>query len=201
MNPFVLGITGGIGSGKSCVSRLLASYCLAPLVDIDQCCRHLLEIEQPGWCALRAAFGETFLHSDGTINRVALRRAIFEDSSVRRQVDAVLHPLARESMRMQVNGYHAALVLIEIPLLFEAGWHKDVDAVLVVYARKAMRCLRIMRRDGVSRREASRAMVAQMDLREKAGQADFLIDNSKAWTVTRSEVISLGNLLTERYPG
>lgn len=201
MNPFVLGITGGIGSGKSCVSRLLASYCLAPLVDIDQCCRHLLEIEQPGWCALRTVFGEIFLHSDGTIDRAALRRAIFEDSSIRRQVDAVLHPLAREAMRMQVNGYHAAMVLIEIPLLFEAGWHKDVDAVLVVYARKAVRCLRIMRRDGVSRREASRAMVAQMDLRKKAGQADFLIENSKAWTVTRSEVISLGNLLTERFPG
>lgn len=201
MSPFVLGITGGIGSGKSCVSRLLASYCLAPLVDIDQCCRHLLEIEQPGWRTLRTVFGETFLQSDGAIDRVALRRALFEDSAIRRQVDAVLHPLAREAMRKQVNSYHAALVLVEIPLLFEAGWHKDVDAVLVVYARKAVRCLRIMRRDGVSRREASRAMVAQMDLREKAGQADFLIDNSKAWTVTRSEVISLGNLLTERFPG
>lgn len=201
MSSFVLGITGGIGSGKSCVSRLLASYCLAPLVDIDQCCRHLLEIEQPGWRTLRTVFGETFLQSDGAIDRVALRRALFEDSAIRRQVDAVLHPLAREAMRKQVNSYHAALVLVEIPLLFEAGWHKDVDAVLVVYARKAVRCLRIMRRDGVSRREASRAMVAQMDLREKAGQADFLIDNSKAWTVTRSEVISLGNLLTERFPG
>jgi len=95
MNPFVIGITGGIGSGKSCVSRLLASYCLAPLVDIDQCCRHLLEIEQPGWCALRTVFGEIFLHSDGTIDRAALRRAIFEDSSIRRQVDAVLHLLSR----------------------------------------------------------------------------------------------------------
>jgi dephospho-CoA kinase len=104
-------------------------------------------------------------------------------------------------MRAQVNAYHAALVLVEIPLLFEAGWHKDVDAVLVVYARKAVRCLRIMRRDGVSRREASKAMVAQMDLREKADQADFLIDNSRAWTVTRSEVVSLGNLLSERFPG
>ena len=200
MSPFVLGITGGIGSGKSCVSRLLASYCLAPLVDIDQCCRHLLEIEQPGWLALRTVFGDTFLHSDGAIDRAALRRALFEDSVIRQQVDAVLHPLAREAMRVQVETCRAPMVLVEIPLLYEAGWHRDVDAVLVVYARKAVRCLRIMRRDGVSRREASRAIGAQMDLREKVGQADYLIDNSKAWAVTRSDVVSLGNLLSERFP-
>lgn len=201
MSPFVLGITGGIGSGKSCVSRLLASYCLTPLVDIDQCCRHLLETGQPGWRALREVFGETYLHSDGAIDRAALRRALFEDSAIRRQVDAALHPLARDAMRVQIETYRAPLVLIEIPLLFEAGWHRDVDAVLVVYARKAVRCQRIMRRDGVSRREASNAIAAQMDLREKADQADFLIENSKAWTVTRSDVISLGNLLSERFPG
>ena len=201
MSPFVLGITGGIGSGKSCVSRLLASYCLVSLVDIDQCCRHLLEIEQPGWRALRTVFGETFLHRDGAIDRAALRRALFADSAIRRQVDAVLHPLAREAMRAQIEAYQAPLVLIEIPLLYEAGWHGDVDAVLVVYARKAVRCLRIMRRDGVSRREACKAIGAQMDLREKADRADYLIDNSAAWTVTRSEVVSLGNLLSERFPG
>lgn len=201
MNPFVLGITGGIGSGKSCVSRLLASYCLAPLVDIDQCCRHLLEIEQPGWRALQTVFGGTFFLDNGSLDRVALRRTLFEDAAIRRQVDAVLHPLAREAMRARIIAYSAPLVFVEIPLLFEAGWEKDVDAVLVVYARKAVRCLRIMRRDGVSRREASKAMVAQMDLQEKADRADFLVDNSRAWVVTRSEVISLGNLLSERFPG
>lgn len=199
MKPFVLGITGGIGSGKSCVSRALASYCLAPLVDIDQCCRHLLEIEQPGWLALRALFGETFLHADGAIDRVALRRTLFKDPAIRRQVDAVLHPLAREAMQAQVAILKAPLVLIEIPLLFEAGWRKDVNAVLVVYARKAVRCLRIMRRDGVSRREASKAIFAQMDLRKKADQADFLVDNTKAWTLTRSNIVSLGNLLSEQF--
>lgn len=200
MIPFMLGITGGIGSGKSCVSRLLASYCLVPLIDIDLCCRHLLEIEQPGWRALRAVFGDTFLQSDGTIDRVVLRERIFNDAAIRRQVDTVLHPLAREAMRAQVETLRVPLVLIEIPLLFEAGWHRDVDAVLVVYARRAVRCLRIMRRDGVSRREATKAIAAQMELREKAERADFLIDNSKVWTITRLDVVSLGNLLSDRFP-
>jgi len=199
MKPFVLGVTGGIGSGKSCVSRLLASYCLVPLVDVDQCCRHLLEIDQPGWCALRSAFGEAFLQRNGAVDRVALRQRIFEDDEVRRQVDGLLHPLAREAMRTQVGRQRSPLVLVEIPLLYEAGWREEVDAVLVVYARRGVRCCRIMRRDGVSRRAAARAIAAQMSLKEKAGRAEYLIDNSRVWTVTRVQVVSLGNELSERF--
>jgi len=201
MNPFVLGVTGGIGSGKSCVSRLLASYCLVPLIDIDQCCRHLLEIEQPGWCALRSAFGEVFFRRDGAVDRVALRQRLFADAEIRRQVDALLHPLAREAMRAQVGLCRTPLVLVEIPLLYEAGWQEEVGAVVVVYARRGARCCRIMRRDGVSRREAARAIAAQMSLEEKVGRAEYLIDNSRAWTRTRTQVVSLGNELSERFPG
>lgn len=201
MNPFVLGITGGIGSGKSCVSRLLASYCLVPLIDIDQCCRHLLEIEQPGWWALRRTFGEGFFRPDGAVDRVVLRQRLFADVEIRRQVDALLHPLAREVMRAQVGLYRAPLVLVEIPLLYEAGWQEEVGAVLVVYARRGARCCRIMRRDGVSRREAARAIAAQMSLEDKVDRAEYLIDNSRAWTLTRTRVVALGNELSERFPG
>lgn len=200
MRPYVLGVTGGIGSGKSSVSRLLASYCLIPLVDIDASCRHLLEREQPGWHALRAVFGSSFFCSDGSVDRAALRERLFNDAGFRQQVDALLHPLAREVMIQQVELLDVPLVLIEIPLLFEAGWQHDVDAVLVVYARKAVRCLRIMHRDGVSRREATKAIAAQMDLRKKADQADYLIDNSRAWSITRSDVVLLGEQLSGRFP-
>lgn len=201
MRPYVLGVTGGIGSGKSSVSRLLSSYCLVPLVDIDACCRHLLNIEQPGWYALRSAFGSGDLFcSDGTVDRKTLRERIFNDADFRRQVNGLLHPLARDVMSKQIERLNTPLVLIEIPLLFEAGWQQDVDAVLVVYARKAVRCLRIMRRDGVSRREAAKAIAAQMDLRQKAERADYLIDNSQAWSRTRSDVVALGNLLSKQFP-
>lgn len=201
MKTFLLGITGGIGSGKSSVSRLLASYCRTPLVDIDRCCRQLLERDQPGWLALRSAFGDTFFLQNGELDRVALRERIFRDADVRRQVDALLHPLAREIMRREVTGARDPLVLIDIPLLYEAGWQTDVDAVLVVYARRGAQCCRIMRRDGVSRRKAVRAIAAQMNLAEKAKLADFVIDNSGAWSVTREQVIALGNQLSERFPG
>jgi dephospho-CoA kinase len=201
MPPFLLGITGGIGSGKSCVSRLLASYCLVPLVDVDQCCRHLLDVDQPGWRALTSCFGDAFLLPDQRIDRVALRNRLFADAAFRKQVDALLHPLARDAMHVQVRDAVHPLVLVEIPLLYEAGWHNEVDAVLVVYARRGRQCVRIMRRDGVTRKKAGQAIAAQMDLRAKADLADYCIDNSGSWRRTRAAVVALGNELSERFPG
>jgi dephospho-CoA kinase len=135
----------------------------------------------------------------GEVDRVTLRQRIFEDAEVRHQVDTLLHPLAREAMRTQVELVQAPLVLVEIPLLYEAGWRAEVDAVLVVYARRGVRCCRIMRRDRVSRRDATRAIVAQMSLEEKAARAEYLLENSREWAVTRTRVVSLGNTLSERF--
>jgi dephospho-CoA kinase len=200
LTPFLLGITGGIGSGKSCVSRLLSSYCLVPLVDVDQCCRHLLDVDQPGWRALRAAFGEVFFQHNGEVDRAALRERLFAEAQFRQQVDGLLHPLAREAMHREVQRYRSALILVEVPLLYEAGWQAEMDAVLVVYARPAVQCCRIMRRDEVSRHKAAKAIAAQMDLARKAELAQYRIDNSGAWTLTRQAVIALGNELSERFP-
>lgn len=201
MKSFLLGVTGGIGSGKSCVSRLLASYCLAPLVDVDQCCRHLLEIDHPGWRALHDAFGDVFMQANGAIDRAALRDRIFSEPEFRRQVDGLLHPLAKEAMRRAVAMCCSPLILVEIPLLYEAGWQDEVDAVLVVYARRGAQCCRIMRRDGVSRRKAAQSIAAQMDLGDKAERADYVIDNSGPWSVVRKRVVALGNELSERFAG
>lgn len=201
MTPHRFAITGGIGSGKSSVGRLLASYCPAPLIDIDQCCRSLLEIDQPGWLALRDRFGGEFLHADGRIDRVELRRRLFADARLRQEVDRLIHPLARESLRREVAKRHEALVLIEIPLLYEAGWRREVDEVLVVYARRGMRCCRIMERDQVTRRQAAVAIAAQMPLEEKAALAEYVIDNSGPWSLTRDLVVSFGQKLSARVPG
>lgn len=193
----ILGITGGIGSGKSSVSRLLAAYCLAPLIDVDRCCRNLLEKGQPGWQALHAAFGTTYELPDGSVNRPVFREALFADAALRHQVDALLHPPALARMQQELATVRdAPLVLVEIPLLYEAGWQAHVDAVLVVYARRAAQFCRILRRDGGSRRQARQALAAQMPLAEKAALADYVIDNSADWTLTRQAVVLLGeNLL------
>jgi len=201
MPPFLLGITGGIGSGKSCVSRLLASYCLTPLVDVDQCCRNLLDVGQPGWLALTENFGRSFLLPDQRIDRVALRNRLFSEADFRTRIDRLLHPLAQEIMQEEVAKVKKPLVLVEIPLLYEAGWQDRVDAVLVVYARRGRQCCRIMKRDGVSRKKAAQAIAAQMDLGVKAKMADYCIDNTGLWSDTRIEVIHLGDTLCERFPG
>jgi len=201
VKTYLLGVTGGIASGKSSVSRLLSSYCRVPLVDVDQCCRCLLERNQPGWLALRADFGDSFFLQSGEVDRLALRERIFADADFRRQVDAILHPLAREAMRREVALCNVPLVLVEIPLLYEAGWQSDVDAVLVVYARRGAQCCRIMRRDGATRNKACQAIAAQMNLGKKVKQADFVIDNSGTWSTTREQVIALGNQLSERFLG
>jgi len=199
--PFTLGITGGIGSGKSAVSRLLASYCLAPLVDVDQCCKTLLDVGEPGWVALRKNFGEQFLLANREVDRVKLREKLFGDHDFRRHLDSLLHPLAQDLMMQRVQQLGGNLVLVEIPLLYEAGWQHVVDAVLVVFARRGCQCCRIMHRDQVSRLQAARAIRSQMDLGKKARLADYCIDNSGAWQQTRVEVIRLGDALSERFAG
>lgn len=199
----VLGITGGIGSGKSSVARLLASYCLAPLIDVDDCCRQLLERGQAGWQALHAAFGPTFEQTDGSIDRSRLRRALFADEDLRRRVDSLLHPLALVRTREAIHshGRGAELILVEIPLLYEAGWQTHVDAVLVVFLRPEVQCRRLMQRDRIDAAQAGQALAAQMDLAQKAACADHVIDNSGDWRQTRGAVIALGERLSRRVCG
>lgn len=193
----ILGITGGIGSGKSSVSRLLAAYCPAPLIDLDRCCRHLLDQGKPGWQALHDSFGAGYELPDGAIDRPKLRQHLFADADFRQEVDGLLHPLALERMYEEINatGKGAERILVEIPLLYEAGWQNHVDAVLVVFARRAVQCCRLMRRDGISRKDAGQALAVQMDLAVKAGRADYVIDNSSTWDVTRKAVVQLGDQL------
>ncbi len=192
----LIGITGGIGSGKSSVSRLLASYCNAPLEDLDLICKGLLQPGQPGWLGLRDIFGAAFFLDNGELDRQALRSAIFSDDAIRCQVDKLVHPLARGAMKDAIASYPVPLVFVEIPLLYEAGWQDDVDEVVAVIADQAVCCQRIIRRDCVTETEALRAISSQMNLEEKASQADYVIDNSGTWRETRMRVVELGKRLS-----
>lgn len=198
----VLGITGGIGSGKSSVARLLAGYCLAPLIDVDHCCRQLLEPGQPGWQALRTAFGPAFEQADTSIDRRKLRAALFSDPALRRRVDSLLHPLALARMHGEIRARNdTPLILVEIPLLYEAGWQDEVDAVLVVSVRRDLQCRRLMQRDRIDAGQAEQALATQLDLAEKARHADHVIDNSGSWRRTRRSVVALAEVLESACAG
>lgn len=195
MTAHIYGVTGGIGSGKTSVTALLAKYCTAPLLDVDIICRDLLVKGQPGWRALVDCFGSRYVTDTQDIDRSALREAIFNDDSVRQQVNALIHPLARTLVSDAVSRVKHACVFIEIPLLFEAGWRDDVNDVVVVFASDANRIERIMERDGVGESAARKAVEAQMPLTAKVSQADYVIDNSGEWAGTIKQVQLLASRL------
>ena len=197
--PELIGITGGIGSGKSRACRFLADLSGWPLLDIDQICRALLQPDMPGWLALRQALGSDFFTA-GELNRPKLREAIFADAALRQQVDGLLHPLAKQAMLQQAAQQTTPLVLAEIPLLFEAGWQDSVSQIVVVYADETVRLRRIMERDQVSEEQAWRAIAAQMPLEDKARLADHLIDNSAAWESTCAQLRHAAKKIMEMMP-
>ena len=194
----IIGITGGIGSGKSRVANFWSSFFDHPLLDLDILCRQILDKEQPGWLALHRRFGTRFFDQDDSLDRAAFRTAIFNDDSLRNEVNRLLQPLARSRMRKQCSRLEGGTILIEIPLLFEAGWQQDVDRIVVVYADTLTRSRRIMARDGVSEQHCCRVLGAQDPLEEKCMAADHVIDNSGPWVETWLQVMHLGQRYVER---
>ena len=199
MTTRIVGITGGIGSGKSCVSRLLASFCNIPLINIDQSCKDLLEKGEPGWQALHANLSNAFFDKNGQLNRSVLREEIFTNQLLRSKVDSLLHPLVRAQLQTDIANLESSFALVEIPLLFEVGWQGDMECVIVVYVQPELQCRRVMLRDGVNRQQAVASIASQMNLEQKKQLADHVIDNSEAWTSTRKAVLTLGEQLEKQY--
>ena len=179
----IIAITGGIGSGKSKVCSHLAQLCQLPVVDLDRICRQLLVAGEAGWLALKERIDDHFFTVSGELDRVVFRKALFADAELRSRVDALLHPLAQREMAEQVSR-NSGPVLVEIPLLFEAGWQDDVQRIVVVYADPEVRVQRIVSRDSVPAEQARNEICAQYSLAEKALQAHDVIDNCGSWQET-----------------
>ncbi|MEW6501762.1 MAG: dephospho-CoA kinase [Thermodesulfobacteriota bacterium] len=185
-------ITGGIATGKSRVAAYLTELSGAGRLDADEICRDLLRPGEPGWLALRDAIAPAFFLADGQLNRPLLRHHLFADAALRAQVDSLLHPLARVLVLRQAEEWLAAgtysRLLVEVPLLYEAGWQEDYHRVVVVAADTETCVARLMARDGVSREAALSAMAAQLPLAEKIRRTDLVIDNHGAWGETCRQI-------------
>lgn len=195
----IVGVTGGMGSGKSLVARYLGKLLAIPVVDADSVCRSLLEPQKLGWQGMQHHFGNRFFDLSGHLDRTALRQTLFADSEVRRIVEQILHPLVRQeihalSRQSQSAGAGQVSLLAEVPLLFEVGWQDDFDWVVVVYADNACCARRIMRRDGVSLDEALLSLQIQLPLFDKAWRADSVIENSGSLTQTLLQLHHLAHL-------
>lgn len=195
-----IGLTGGIGSGKSSAAAYLATLGW-PVLDADRISRQLLAVGAAGWQAMREVFGERYFADDLSVNRPLLRQDIFNDPVLRQTLNGLLHPLVRaELLRLLGSGgVSGPRYLIEVALLYETGWQADFGTVVVVFADQASCLARVMGRDGVTRSEALAAMAAQLPLPDKAGWADHVIDNSGYWLDTCLQLQHLDGILRDKW--
>lgn len=176
----IIGLTGGIASGKSTVSRTLEKLG-AIIVDADQVAHTLIELEQPAWYDIIAAFGRGVLNENGTINREKLGAIVFKHPEMLQQLNRITHPriikYLTDTLKAIETQHPDAVVVLEIPLLYEANMEKICDQVWVVWVDGETQVSRLMERENMSREDALRRINAQMSLDEKANRADFVIDN------------------------
>ena len=147
----------------------------------------------PGWVALKASLNKSFFGLDGRLDRRGLRSAIFDDDGLRHKVDQLMHPLALDLLHTKTVDLEGP-VLVDVPLLFEAGWENQFRRIVVVYANRQTCCRRISGRDKILPEEAAKAIFSQMRIGEKAMLADHVIDNRYCWLLTRMQVSHLAEL-------
>jgi len=176
-----IGLTGGIASGKSTVSRLLKERG-AIIVDADQISREIVKPGSPVLDKIVEHFGADILHEDGTLNRKKLGSIIFADEQKRLQLNAIMHPKIREVMLERIAQYEKEypdrLIVADIPLLYESNLQHMFTEVMVVYVPLDVQIERLMRRDGLTEEQALERIRAQMPLADKRRLADVVIDNS-----------------------
>lgn len=197
----IIGLTGGIATGKSTVSRLFAERG-AHLIDADQVAREVVEPHTEGWHRIRVRFGEEVFHPDGTLDRKALGTRVFRDAEARKALNRMLHPLIVERMRTLTKQCRErdpdGIVVWDTPLLIEGNLTKSVEKVIVVYVPETLQLQRLMARDGLSEEEARQRIASQLPIEEKKRYAHILIDNSGTLAETERQVDQIWKSLNSR---
>ena len=198
----VLGVTGGIATGKSTVAEIFRRLGAA-VVSADALAREVVRPGSPLLGRLVQRFGPEILARDGSLDREALASIVFSDKAARLELNRIMHPAiaALAGKRLRALAARRPLVVYEAPLLYEAGAQSRVDAVLVVRVGEEQQCERLMRRDGLTEAEAHSRIDAQLPLAEKIARADFVIDNSGPPEDTTAQVAALFTRLTARGSG
>lgn len=188
MRPkLVIGLTGGIASGKTAVSRYF-EHLGVPVIDADVVAREVVEPGQAGLDAVVKAFGAEILDDQGRLDRRRLRSLVFEDSTDRRTLESILHPLIRQHMEAQLEDLDDDYAVLTIPLLLETGQADMVDRILVVDASESAQIERARKRDGVGELEVRRIISAQAKRAERLAKANDVIENSGTLDELRQSV-------------
>ena len=190
--PFLLvGLTGGIATGKSTVANLLRDLG-AEIIDADVLAREVVEPGEPALDEIVAAFGRSVLEATGRLDRKALGAIVFADPERRGRLEAITHPRIRERFQRQLDTLTArdfrGLVFFDAAVMIESGNYRNMDRLVVVVADEPTQITRLMARDGIDREGALRKIRSQMPLAEKAKLADYVIDNSGEPAATAARV-------------
>lgn len=172
-----VGITGGIGSGKTALTDWLAGKGIV-IVDADLASRTIVAPGQPALREIVDTFGSEYLQHDGQLDRAALRTLVFSDEEKRRQLERITHPRIREELARQMNSADSTYVVLSSPLLLESGQSTMVDLSVVVDVPEDTQIQRTMARDHNSRELVEGIMTAQLDRDTRISRADIVIDNS-----------------------
>ncbi len=193
MSDFIVGLTGGIGSGKTTVANLFADLGVA-VIDADIVARQVVAAGQPALTAIERQFGPEVLQADGQLNRALLRQRIFSNPDDKQWLDQLLHPLIRQQMLQQLKSATSAYALLVAPLLIENGLTRYVDQLLVVDIEPKTQLIRTSKRDGVSEQQINAIMAAQCDRTQRLQLADQIINNDQLPTALPEPVLALHRL-------
>jgi dephospho-CoA kinase len=185
--PWILGLTGGIGSGKSAAAQCFIDLGVH-LVDADHAARWVVEPGRPALAQIAEHFGASVLQADGTLNRSALRELIFEDPQQRVWLESLLHPLIREEIRQYLARAESAYAILVSPLLLETSQHQMVQRVLVIDVPESVQIERTVVRDKTNEEQVRAILKAQASRDERLSRADDVIVNDRDPAWLKSEV-------------
>ena len=190
----LIGLTGGIATGKSTVSALFKKAG-AMIIDADQIARAVVKKGLPAYREIVAQFGRKVLLSDEEINRTMLGDIIFNDPQKKQLLNSIVHPHVNEEVNRQIKltqkAHPDAVVILDVPLLIEAGLHDNLNEIIVVYAPQDIQIQRLMQRDHISEADALARVQSQMPIEEKKKLATLVIDNSGTIENTRSQTLDI----------
>lgn len=188
-----IGLTGGIGCGKSTVARFFTQLNV-PVIDADELAHQVVEIGQPALTLIEQQFGAVSLCADGSLNRESLRDLVFSDPSQKQKLEAIIHPLVYQMIREQVALLNVPYCLISIPLLFETHQTDSVDRILVIDCPVDIQIKRVVERDHLTVERVQSIIDSQVSRAVRTAQADDIIDNTKTDTELAMQIEKLHNL-------
>ena len=197
----VAGLTGGIASGKSTVAEILRKAG-AVIIDADRIARQVVAPGLPAWQEIRDLFGDGILQSDGAIDRAALGAIVFNDAQLRRRLEEIIHPRVGAEIAAQMQRtareQPEAVVIMDIPLLFETHRTQGLAEIIVVFTPEPIQRQRLMVRDQLSPEAAEARIRAQMPMAEKVRRATLTIDNSGSPAETERQALTVFKNLMQR---